>query len=398
MPMNADTPRHYTVTELTRRIKQVLEAGFTSVVVVGEISNLKQHSSGHVYFTLKDENSQLSAVLWRSRVQHVAVMPRDGMKVIVSGRITVYEVRGTYQIDVASISPLGAGELQMAFERLKEKLAAEGLFQRDRKKPLPEYPERIGIVTSRTGAVLHDMVHVFRRRFPALTLVLVPVRVQGAGAAEEIARAVRDLNACGTVDVIIVARGGGSLEDLWAFNEEVVARSIFSSRIPVVSAVGHEVDFTIADFVADLRAPTPSAAAEIVVKDRAAVLEILRDFAYTMHESLVSRVAQHREHIGYLLKSHAFNRPVDLLHSHSQHIDELTRSMGAFAAHRFALAASQMKGAGQRLAALDPGMTLKRGYTMVRKDGRIISTASHLRAQDDVTISFHDGDVSSKIL
>jgi len=283
MPMNADTPRHYTVTELTRRIKQVLEAGFTSVVVVGEISNLKQHSSGHVYFTLKDENSQLSAVLWRSRVQHVAVMPRDGMKVIVSGRITVYEVRGTYQIDVASISPLGAGELQMAFERLKEKLAAEGLFQRDRKKPLPEYPERIGIVTSRTGAVLHDMVHVFRRRFPALTLVLVPVRVQGAGAAEEIARAVRDLNACGTVDVIIVARGGGSLEDLWAFNEEVVARSIVSSRIPVVSAVGHEVDFTIADFVADLRAPTPSAAAEIVVKDRTAVLEILRDFVYTMH-------------------------------------------------------------------------------------------------------------------
>ncbi len=389
--------QQYTVSELTRRIKQMLETGFASVVVVGEISNLKHHTSGHVYFTLKDETSQLSAVLWRSRVQNLPLMPRDGMKVIVTGRITVYEVRGTYQIDVASIKPLGAGELQMAFERLKEKLSGEGLFDGSRKKPLPQYPERIGIVTSKTGAVLHDMMHVFGRRFPALTILLVPVRVQGAGAAEEIAQAVRDLNAFGNVDVVIVARGGGSLEDLWAFNEEVVARAIAASRIPVVSAVGHEVDFTIADFVADLRAPTPSAAAEIVVKDRAAILEILRDFAYTMHESLASRLKQHREHIGYLLKSHAFNRPIDLLHSHSQHVDELTRSMVAFTSHRYALSASQLRGIGQRLAALDPTLTLKRGYAVIRKNGKIISTAVHLHTDDDVTISLHDGDVPSRI-
>lgn len=389
--------QQYTVSELTRRIKQVLETGFASVVVVGEISNLKHHTSGHVYFTLKDETSQLSAVLWRSRVQNLPLMPRDGMKVIVTGRITVYEVRGTYQIDVASIKPLGAGELQMAFERLKEKLSAEGLFDGSRKKPLPQYPERIGIVTSKTGAVLQDMMHVFGRRFPALTILLVPVRVQGAGAAEEVAQGVRDLNAFGNVDVIIVARGGGSLEDLWAFNEEVVARAIAASRIPVVSAVGHEVDFTIADFVADLRAPTPSAAAEIVVRDRAAILEILRDFAYTMHESLASRLKQHREHIGYLLKSHAFNRPIDLLHSHSQHIDELTRSMGAFVSHRYALSASQVRGIGQRLAALDPTLTLKRGYAVIWKNGKIIGTAAHLHTDDDVTISLHDGDVSSRI-
>jgi exodeoxyribonuclease VII large subunit len=391
------TGQQYTVSELNRHIKQVLEASLGSVVVVGEISNLKHHTSGHVYFTLKDETSQLSAVVWRSRVQNLPMMPRDGMKVVVTGRITVYEVRGTYQIDVTSIKPLGAGELQMAFEQLKEKLSAEGLFDAGRKKTLPLYPERIGIVTSRTGAVLHDMMHVFGRRFPALKILLVPVRVQGAGAAEEIAQGVRDLNAYGNVDVIIVARGGGSLEDLWAFNEEVLARTIAASHIPVVSAVGHEIDFTISDFVADLRAPTPSAAAEIVVKDRTAVLEILRDFAYTMRESLASRLKQQREHIGYLLKSHAFNRPIDLLHSHSQHIDELTRSMGAFASHRYALAASQVKGVGQRLAALDPTLTLKRGYTMIRKDGRIIGTAAHLRTDDDVTISFHDGDVPSRI-
>jgi exodeoxyribonuclease VII large subunit len=395
--MRSTSPAQFTVTELTRHIKQVLETGFTSVVVVGEISNLKRHTSGHVYFTLKDDSAQLSAVLWRSRVPALSFMPQDGMKVIATGRITVYEVRGVYQIDVSSLKPLGVGELQIAFERLKEKLGAEGLFDAGRKKPLPEYPERIGLVTSRTGAVLHDMINVFRRRFPALTLVLVPARVQGAGAAEEIAGGIRDLNEYGRVDLIIIARGGGSLEDLWAFNEEAVARAIASSRLPVVSAVGHEVDFTIADFVADLRAPTPSAAAEMVVKDRSGILEILRDFAYTMREAVVFQLQQHRDTIHNLLKSHAFNRPVDLLHSHSQHIDELTRSMNAFAAHRYALAGSELKGVAQRLAALDPALTMKRGYTMIRNDGRIVGSASGVHSHDDVVIVFHDGDVPSKI-
>lgn len=391
------TPQQYTVTDLTRRIKQALETGFSSVNVVGEISNLKHHSSGHVYFTLKDEATQLSAVLWRSRVQALGMMPQDGMKVVVSGRITVYEVRGTYQIDVSSIKPLGAGELQMAFERLKEKLSAEGLFDSRRKRVLPEFPERVGIVTSRTGAVLHDMMNVFRRRFPSLKILLAPARVQGAGAAEEIARAIADLNAYGGVDVIVLARGGGSLEDLWAFNDESLARAIAASQIPIVSAVGHEVDFTIADFVADLRAPTPSAAAELVVRDRASVLEILGDFAYTMHESIAARLRQHREHVLHLLKSHALNRPVDILHGHSQHIDELTRSLGAFASHRYTLAATRLMGVGQRLAALDPALALKRGYTMIRKNGVLVDAASRLRTDDEVTISFHDGDVSSRI-
>jgi exodeoxyribonuclease VII large subunit len=389
--------QQYTVTELTRRIKQALETGFSSIAVVGEISNLKRHTSGHVYFTLKDETSQLSGVIWRSRVQTLTLVPQDGMKVIVTGRITVYEVRGVYQIDVTSIKPVGVGELQEAFERLKEKLSAEGLFDTARKRPLPEYPERIGVVTSQTGAVLHDMKYVFRRRFPGLTLILVPVHVQGAGAAEEIAQAIRDLNDYKRVDLIIVARGGGSLEDLWAFNEEVVARAIAASKIPTVSAVGHEVDFTIADFVADLRAPTPTAAAELVVKDRAALLEILHDFAYTMHESIARQLKQHRDNIRNLLNSHAFNRPMDLLLRHSQHIDELTRSMGAFAAHRFALTSTELRGMTQRLRALDPALTLRRGYTMIRRDGVVISNASALQHDDDVTIIFHDGDVPSRI-
>jgi len=212
------------------------------------------------------------------------------------------------------------------------------------------------------------------------------------------ARAIRDFNDYGDVEIIIIARGGGSLEDLWPFNEEIVARAIAASRIPLVSAVGHEVDFSIADFVADLRAPTPSAAAELVVRDRQAILEILRDFSYTMRHSLASRIDQQREYIHNLLRSHAFNRPIDLLHSHSQHIDELTRSLSVSASHRCALAAANLKGVGQRLTALDPARTLKRGYAIVRKEGRIADAAARLRAHDDVIISFHDGDVPSKIL
>ncbi|MGB6031431.1 MAG: exodeoxyribonuclease VII large subunit, partial [Bacteroidota bacterium] len=216
-----------TVSEITRKIKLTVERGFSAVTVQGELSNFKRHTSGHVYFTLRDEQTQISGVMWRSRVAGLAFDPEDGMKVIVTGRITVYEVRGVYQIDASSIRPLGVGELQIAFEKLKEKLAAEGLFAAEWKKPLPEYPEKIGIVTSPTGAALQDILNVLRRRFPALTVILAPARVQGVGAADEVARALLDLNEHGEVDLIIMGRGGGSIEDLWAFNEEVVARAVF---------------------------------------------------------------------------------------------------------------------------------------------------------------------------
>jgi len=393
--MAEQTP--FTVSAITQKIKQSLELEFPSLAVVGELSNFKQHSSGHLYFTLKDEYAQIAGVMWRSRVSFLKFKPLDGMKVIVTGRLSVYEVRGTYQIDVATMRPLGAGDLQMAFEELKRRLAAEGLFDESRKKLLPEYPERIGIITSPTGAVLHDMLHVFRRRFPGLVLVFRPAKVQGAGAAEDIAAAITDLNEYKNVDLIILARGGGSLEDLWPFNEEHVARAIARSRLPVVSAVGHEVDYTIADFVADLRAATPTAAAELVVRDRKAILEVLANSRYTMHQTLASRISMSRKHIQHLLKSYALHRPIDLLRQHSQHIDELGRAMSMSLAHRFELTSARLKGIDERIQALNPVLVLKRGYAIVRKEGAIVGSRARLREQDTVEIQFSDGRVRSTI-
>lgn len=269
--------RVYTVSELTSEIKEVLERGFQHLWVEGEISNRHLHSSGHLYLTLKDENSQIRAVMFRSQVRNLAFEPEHGMHVLCLGRIGVYEVRGEYQLYVEFMEPRGLGALQMAFEQLKARLEAEGLFDSARKRPLPFLPRKIGIVTSPTGAVIRDMLQILGRRFPNLHLLIRPVRVQGEGAASEIAEALEDLNQVSGLDIIVVARGGGSLEDLWAFNEEQVARAIYRSRVPVVSAVGHEVDFTIADFVADVRAPTPSAAAEIIVPVRRDLEEDLLD-------------------------------------------------------------------------------------------------------------------------
>ena len=386
-----------TVSDLTRKIKQILESGFPSIAVQGEISNFKHHSSGHLYFTLKDEAAQLPCVMWRSRAAGLPFVPEDGMKVIAGGRITVYEVRGSYQLDVQSIRPLGAGELQAAFEKLKQKLQAEGLFEAGRKRPLPGYPRRIGVVTSPTGAVLQDMKNVFRRRYPGIELVLNPVRVQGPGAAAEIAEAIDDFSRFGGADLVIVARGGGSLEDLWPFNEEIVARAIARSRIPVVSAVGHETDFTIADFVADLRAPTPSAAAEIVVPDRRELLENVADSWYRIEQAVLGIVSTQRERIHNLLNSYAFNRPVDLLRQHSQHVDELLRALHRVAGHGLALTASRQGSLEQRLRALDPRLALKRGYAIVRKKGSIVSSAREVRARDAIDVEFRDGTVRSTI-
>jgi exodeoxyribonuclease VII large subunit len=386
-----------TVTELTRQIKQTLEAGFPWVVLQGEISNFKRHSSGHMYFTLKDENAQIAAVLWRSRASTLSFTPEDGMKVIVRGRVSVYEVRGTYQIDVSGIRPFGVGELQIAFERLKKKLAAEGLFDIAHKKPLPEFPERIGIVTSPTGAALFDMLTVMRRRFPGVEVTLRPVRVQGGGAAEEISTAIEEFNAFGAVDVMIVGRGGGSLEDLWAFNEEIVARAMYHSRIPLVSAVGHEIDFTIADFVADLRAPTPSAAAELVVPDRRALLEIVRKNWYTIHEDTLSMLNVRRDRIQNLLRSYSFNRPIDLLRQFSQRVDELERAITSGVAHHFAMLKAHCDSLSFRISALDPQLTLRRGYAIVSRNSSIIASSTALHSDDDIDIQFHDGVVRSTV-
>ncbi len=382
------------VSELTGRIKESLEQSFGSVAVIGEISNFKIHSaSGHVYFSLKDEGATISAVMWRSRASSVYFSPQDGMKVIAKGRITVYPPRGNYQIDVISLRPAGIGELQLAFEKLKLKLQQEGLFDLPRKRSLPAYPDRIGIVTSETGAALQDIISIIRRRYPPVELILAPVRVQGSGAAAEIAGAIELMNRYNKPDVLIVGRGGGSLEDLWAFNEEVVARAIYKSKIPVVSAVGHETDFCIADFVADLRAPTPSAAAEIVVPDKRELLEIIREFGYNLSLAVSDLIQYRKDQIINALNTYAFNRPYDLLRSYSQRVDDIDRQLKATMIHRMALTTSLTRSLHARLSSLDPERVIDRGYAIVYHNDRIVESALIASKLRGGSIRFKDGSV-----
>jgi exodeoxyribonuclease VII large subunit len=314
-----------TVSELTERIQGVLETEFVDVWVEGEISNLKIATSGHWYFSLKDEQAQVRAVAWKTDARLIRFRPQDGMKVLARGQLRVYPPRGEYQISVQVLEPLGKGSLQQAFEELKEKLEGEGLFDPARKRPLPMLPRRIGVVTSPTGAVLRDILRVLRSRYPNLEVLVYPALVQGEGAPAEIVRGIRALNRLGGLDVIVLARGGGSLEDLWAFNEETVARAIAASRIPTISAVGHETDFTIADFVADLRAPTPSAAAERVVQAkedlqaRIVALEERRDAALRL------RLARVRSRVEAAAAHRVFAAERGRLRVQAQRVDELSR-------------------------------------------------------------------------
>jgi exodeoxyribonuclease VII large subunit len=386
-----------TISELTRQIKLSLESSFPRIWVEGEISNFKHHTSGHLYFTLKDESAQLSAVMWRNRVAYLAFQPEDGMKIIARGSITVYPPRGNYQIDVEQIQPIGIGELQIAFEHLKQKLAGEGLFDIEHKQPIPEFPECIGIITSETGAALQDIRNVLSRRQPSVEVILAPVRVQGAGAAEEIAEAIDRMNRYGGIDVLIVGRGGGSLEDLWAFNEERVARAIYASKIPIISAVGHEIDFSIADFVADLRAPTPSAAAELVVRNRMELLEEISNLCYTMSEALDSQIVGFRERVANVLTSYSFNRPRDLIREFSQRVDENDRSLSASFNHIRKITHQRYESLGHQLQALNPDGVLKRGYSIVRKEGQIVPRSRLLHQGDKAKIQFHDGTVDVQV-
>ncbi|HEY7698120.1 MAG TPA: exodeoxyribonuclease VII large subunit, partial [Vicinamibacteria bacterium] len=315
----------YSVTELTREIKLNLERSFASLWVAGEISNLKQHSSGHYYFTLKDDQAQIPAVLFRGSTRHLRFRPQDGMAVLVWGHVTVYEPRGQYQIRVERMEPRGKGSLQLAFEQLKEKLSKEGLFETSRKRPMPLLPQRLGIVTSPSGAALRDLCRILHRRFPNLEVLVYPAQVQGDLAAAEITKGVQVLNRLAkenAFDVLIVTRGGGSLEDLWPFNEESVARAIATSAIPVMSAVGHEVDFTIADFVADVRAPTPSAAAEMVVRNKEEFRERLLALERRLSSSAGYRLRDLRSRVGRISTHQAFAAVIHGLETRAQTVDE----------------------------------------------------------------------------
>lgn len=389
--------KYFTVSQLTKQIKSVLEQSFPEVVVVGEISNFKRHTSGHAYFTLKDEYSSLYAVMWRSRIANLFFTPQDGMKVIAIGSITVYEVKGNYQLDVYELKPLGVGELQIAFEQLKKKLAAEGLFDQKYKKPIPQYPERIGIVTSPTGAVIRDIVNIISRRFPIAELFLYPVNVQGVSAAEEIAQAIYNFNELQNVDVIIVCRGGGSLEDLWAFNEEIVARAIFNSQIPIISAVGHETDFTISDFVADLRAPTPSAAAELVVPNMNDIIDNIQNFVYTIQGNISNAISIYKDTIKSLISSYNFNSPLNKIRQYMQRIDEQERLLKLFIEHSLNDKKNSIANLQSRLSSLNPNAVLNRGFAIIYKNSHIIDRGFKLSSGDEVDIKFVDKKVNAKV-
>ena len=387
--------RVYTVCEITREIKRNIEEGFAPLAVEGEISNFKRHTSGHLYFSLKDAEAQIACVLWRGRSQNLPFQPHDGAKVLAFGNLSVYERQGKYQLDVMWLRPIGAGEWQLAFEALKKKLADEGLFDADRKKPIPPFPSRIGVVTSETGAALHDIASIIARRAPWVQLILRPARVQGEGAAEDIAAAIDEFNAYGEADVLIVGRGGGSLEDLWAFNQETVARAIARSKIPVVSAVGHEVDFSISDFTADLRAPTPSAAAELVVSDKAELIERIHLLARRCVRHLKTRIILQSERVSGFQKSYGLRIPGERLREYRQRLDDLTRGLETAADLRIRELRLKSASVREKLAALNPEAVLLRGYSITTRarDGWIVTRSEELQATDAVRIRFASGSV-----
>jgi exodeoxyribonuclease VII large subunit len=355
----------YTVSEFTQEIRGILENRFPSLWLTGQVSNFKAHSSGHFYFSLKDEASQIQAVMFRGSNRFLKFQLEDGLEIVVNGRLTVYEPRGNYQIVVDYLEPKGWGALQLAFEQLKKKLEAEGLFDPAHKKPLPLLPKKIGIVTSPTGAAIRDLLHVLKRRYPNVEVLLNPVNVQGEEAAPEIARAIDELNEMEDVDLMIVGRGGGSAEDLWAFNTEIVARAIYRSPIPILSAVGHEIDYTIADYVADLRAPTPSVAAELAVPVKADLeleVENLREELEGAIESLLSRL---QERYQFLL-SH-LKHPRQRIEELTQRVDDLHDRLRLAMAHRLTRVRGEITVLKQTLQALSPLAVLKRGYSITYK-------------------------------
>jgi exodeoxyribonuclease VII large subunit len=388
-----------TVSGLTQQIKALLETGLTPVRLTGEISNFKRHTSGHFYFSLKDESAQIPCVMWAGRNRNLHFLPQDGMQVLAHGQVTVYEKRGYYQFEVWQMQPAGVGALQMAFEQLKNRLRAEGLFDEAHKVPLPAFPQTVGIVTSRTGAAIQDLVSILRRRWPALRIILRPVKVQGEGAAAEIAQAIAEFNAFGQVEVLIVGRGGGSLEDLWAFNEEVVARAIFESKIPVVSAVGHEVDFSISDFVADMRAATPSAAAELVAPEVTEVRRQLQHLGYKMHLHLRRFVQMQRERLQRFASSYGLRQPLDLVRQRSQQLDDLQRRMLLAAQNRLEAWKQQLKSQQQRLQALSHQSILQRGFAIVYRqpENELVRDAKQLQTGDPIHIQLAVGNAEARV-
>lgn len=389
----------HSVSDVTRYIKMMFarETLFSHLQVRGELSNFKRYASGHCYFTLKDASSCLKCVMFRSRAQGLRFEPQNGMQVILGGSIAVYERDGVYQFYADRMVPDGVGELALALEQRKARLTAEGLFDEDHKQPLPRFPKTIGIVTSLSGAVLRDIYRVSKRRWPSVQLVLKPVLVQGEEAAAQIAGAIRFFNERYPVDVLIVGRGGGSMEDLWAFNEEVVVRAIYASKIPVISAVGHETDFTLADFTSDQRAATPSQAAELAVPDRLELKRYVMSLAARLREQSRRQCDAKRLRLNACLRSTALEKPQLLLAGRSQRLDRAVQALQHTMKQELTLRRHRLSLACEKLDMLNPLQVLYRGYGIIEKRGRIVTSVQDAKVGERVQIVLKDGRVAARI-
>ncbi len=395
-----------TVSQLNRYVKSLLEgdANLVSVMLSGEISNFVNHyKSGHWYLSLKDENALVRAVMFRSAAVRVPFVPENGMKVIVRARVSLYEKDGSFQIYIDDMQPDGAGALQVAYEQLKQRLDKEGLFDESRKRPVPEFPKRVGVITSETGAAVRDILNVLGRRYPLAEVVLIPTLVQGDGAPAQLCAALRQFDAMKTAndpltpDVILLGRGGGSLEELWAFNDERVARAVAAVTIPVISCVGHETDFTICDFVADLRAPTPSAAAELAVPDMAELQQRISLMQAAVVRAAEGGVTRRRQRLVELSSRRCLSTPLYPVEERAMRVDRVTRRFSSAAQGITAKAATRLATAAGKLDALSPLRVLSRGYALATKNGTVLRSAEDVKSEDDIQLRLHDGEIQCRV-
>ena len=388
----AQPPKHWTVSELTNQIRGVLEPAFRQVWVQGELSNCRPAASGHVYFSLKDENASISAAVfgWGAKTKRSFEL-KDGLQVLCRGKLSVYPPRGSYQLVVDQVEPLGAGALQVAFEQLKAKLAAEGLFESARKRELPSYPRSIAVITSPSGAVIQDMLNILRRRAPQIRVLVIPALVQGDEAPRHLIRGIEAANRLNLGEIIVLARGGGSMEDLWGFNNEALARAVAASRLPIISAVGHEVDFTISDFVSDLRAPTPSAAAEIISGDWVEAGALVRDARARLRAAILREIS-HRRALFTQVAARVVS-PRDRLREQAQRCDDLALRLERAIRLRMDRRVASLEQLAGKLDALSPLKVLERGYSLVRAEsGSVIRSADEIQTGQKLKVTFHDGD------
>ncbi|MCO5185852.1 MAG: exodeoxyribonuclease VII large subunit [Anaerolineae bacterium] len=390
----------WSVSDITQYIKELFDVDLRlrDVAVEGEISNFTQARSGHLYFTLKDEQAQLRCVMWRSQAERLRFDPQNGDAVVARGRVSVYEASGAYQLYADHLEPVGRGNLALAFEQLKQRLEAEGLFDTAHKQPIPSFPRKIGIVTSADAAALRDILNVLRRRYPLVEVLIAPTLVQGNDAPPNIVRALTWLDGRNDIDTIIVARGGGSMEDLWAFNDEDVARAIFAAKLPIISGVGHEIDFTIADFVADLRAPTPSAAAELAVPDIAELRQAVDALSAMLHARVINALDEKRRTRNALTRTLTQLNPHSRVQLHGQRLENLFGRMQAAMNRRIDTQRNRVTVATARLATVSPLATLERGYAVVRSaEGRLITTVNAVTPGESLAIQVADGTFGAEV-